>query len=82
MQLQSHVGRGLATGAQIKRLGLQGGMVHVASGNFVIAQPMGVLDGVDMMFVTYQDAACCVYICRRLIDLSLIAGTSASQSVP
>jgi amino-acid N-acetyltransferase len=45
VQLQSHVGRGLATGAQIKRLGLAGGMVHVASGNFVIAQPMGVIDG-------------------------------------
>jgi acetylglutamate kinase len=50
VQLQSHVGRGLATGAQIKRLGLQGGMVHVASGNFVIAQPIGVLDGIDMMY--------------------------------
>jgi amino-acid N-acetyltransferase len=50
VQVQSHVGRGLLTNAQIKRLGLQGGMVHVASGNFVIAQPVGVVDGVDMMY--------------------------------
>lgn len=50
VQVQSHVGRGLLTNAQIKRLGLQGGMVHVASGNFVIAQPVGIVDGVDMMY--------------------------------
>lgn len=50
VQVQSHVGRGLLTNDQIKKLGLQGGMVHVASGNFVIAQPVGIVDGVDMMY--------------------------------
>ena len=54
MQLQSHVGRGLAASETLRRLGLSVGMVHIASGNFVTAIPHGIRDGVDCMVLQFH----------------------------
>ena len=51
-------------------------IAHHAKVNFIS------IKGPELLNKYVLDAICCVYTCRRLIDLSLIAGTSASQSVP